>query len=104
MHHAGLLPGDQREAELQLCVVVLGLLGPPDQQGAVAVDPGVDALNDPAAGPFPVLAAQLADLLATAAHVRRERELTEEFAHELVVVGLVQAHALLVLRRLRTMS
>ena len=42
-------PGDQAAGELEQGAVVLGLLRPADEQAAEAVEPGVGALDDPAA-------------------------------------------------------
>jgi len=47
----GFLERDQAAGELEEREVVLGFLRPADQEGAVAVEPGVAGLNDPAAGP-----------------------------------------------------
>jgi hypothetical protein len=43
----GFLERDQSAGELKLGEVVLGFLRPADQQGAVAVEPGVAGLDDP---------------------------------------------------------
>ena len=45
---AGFLEGDQAAGELEQGEVVLVLLGPADEDGAVAVQPGVCGLDDPA--------------------------------------------------------
>jgi hypothetical protein len=46
----GFLEGDQAAGELEECEVVLGFLRPSDQERAVAVEPGVAGLDDPATG------------------------------------------------------
>jgi hypothetical protein len=46
----GLLEGDQAAGELEEGEVVLGLLGPADEDGAVAVQPGVTGFGDPPPG------------------------------------------------------
>jgi hypothetical protein len=46
----GFLECDQAAGELEQREVVLGFLRPADQEGAVAVEPGVTGLDDPAAG------------------------------------------------------
>ena len=46
----GLLERDQSAGELEQGEVVLGFLRPADQERAVAVEPGVAGLDDPAAG------------------------------------------------------
>src|SRR5207247_2376643 len=46
----GFLERDQSAGELEQGEVVLGLLRPADQERAVAVEPGVAGLDDPAAG------------------------------------------------------
>ena len=46
----GFLEGDQSAGELEEGEVVLGFLRPADQEGAVAVQPGVAGFDDPTAG------------------------------------------------------
>lgn len=46
----GLLEREQSAGELEQGEVVLGFLRPADQECAVAVEPGVAGLDDPAAG------------------------------------------------------
>jgi hypothetical protein len=46
----GFLERDQAAGELEECEVVLGFLRPACQEGAVAVEPGVAGLDNPAAG------------------------------------------------------
>lgn len=73
--------------------VAVRLLGPPDQDGAEAVQPGVCAFNDPASclgsgaplGP---------DLLATCAQVQGEPELGCQCARLVIVEALIEAEVL----------
>ena len=74
--------------------MVLGFLRPADQDRAVAVEPGVGAFDDPAAGAEAGLTGQLLLFFATRADVRGEAELVGEFAHLAVVVGRVEAQTL----------
>jgi hypothetical protein len=46
----GFLERDQSAGELEQREVVLGFLRPADQEGTVAVEPGVASLDDPAPG------------------------------------------------------
>ena len=46
----GFLERDQAAGELEEREVVLGFLRPADQEGAVAVEPGVAGLDDPTPG------------------------------------------------------
>jgi hypothetical protein len=74
--------------------VVLGLLRPADQEAAVAVEPLVGALDDPAAGAVVGLAPKRLGFLAARADVRGEAELADQLADDRVVVALVEAEAL----------
>ena len=91
---AGLLERDEAAGELQQGEVVLVLLGPADEDRAVAVQPGVAGLDDPASGAPPGGAELVLDLLAAGADVRREVVVIDQIADLGVVVGLVQADAL----------
>jgi hypothetical protein len=85
--------------------VVLGLLRPADEERAAAVEPGVGALDDPAAGAEAGLAGDRPGFLAAAADVGGEAELDCEFADLVVVVALVQAELLRLLgARLRAVE
>jgi hypothetical protein len=65
----GFLERDQAARELEQRQVVLGFLRPTDQECAVAVEPGVAGLNDPAAGaPVRCRSSEL-ELVAAAADV-----------------------------------
>jgi len=91
---AGLLEGDEAAGELEEREVVFGFLRPADQDRAVAVEPGVACLGDPAAC-FPVgLAGLELDLFAAGADVRRQCVVLGEAADFGVVVGLVETEAL----------
>lgn len=74
--------------------MVLGLLRPADQQTAIAVEPRVGALHDPAAGAVVGLASDCLGLLAARADVSREAELLDQLAHDRVVVALVETERL----------
>jgi hypothetical protein len=69
--------------------VVLVLLGPADKDPAVAVQPGVAGLDDPATG-FPLgVVGLLLDLLAACTDVRCQRVITDQLADGGVVIRLV---------------
>ena len=96
---AGFLEGDQAAGELEDGEVVLVFLRPADQQGTVAVEPGVAGLDDPASG-APARGVQLAfDLFAARADVRCEAAPADELAHAVVVVAAVEAQPLWLLGR-----
>jgi hypothetical protein len=65
----GFLEGDQAAGELEQGEVVLGFLRPADQEGAVAVEPGVAGFDDPAAGAPARRGAFQFELVAAAADV-----------------------------------
>jgi hypothetical protein len=74
--------------------VVLVLLGPADEDGSVAIQPGVAGLDDPAACfPLGVVGLQV-DLLAACTDVRRELVVADQLADFSVVICLIQADAL----------
>lgn len=74
--------------------MVLVLLGPADENPAVAIQPGVAGLDDPAAGlPLGILRLLL-DLLAACADVRRELVVADQLADFSAVICPVQADAL----------
>jgi hypothetical protein len=74
--------------------VVLVFLGLADQDPAVAVQPRVTRLDDPAACPPPGDECLVGDLLAASADVRRQPIAGQQLADFGVVVGPVQAQAL----------
>ena len=76
----GFFEGDQAAGEVEEGEVVLVLLAPADQDAAVAVEPGVGRLDDPAAC-FPARRLRLElDLVAAAADVRGEPVGADELA------------------------
>lgn len=79
--------------------VGVGAFLPAGEDAAEAVEPGVGALDDPAAGAEAGLALERLCLVGAAADVGGERELLGEFADLLVVVGGVEAESLWSLRR-----
>ena len=86
--------GDDPAGKLQQSEVIAGLLRPANEQRAVAVEPGVAGLHNPASG-APSRDVQLVfDLLASGADMGDKPVGADEFPGLLVVVGLVQADAL----------
>src|SRR5438093_6364587 len=91
----GFLEGDQSAGELEEGEVVLGFLRPADQERAVAVEPGVAGLDDPAprapsrSGSFEL------ELVGAAADVRAVAATGCELVDPWVGVTAVQAEALL---------
>ena len=79
--------------------VGVGAFLPAGEDAAEAVEPGVGALDDPAAGAEAGLALDRLCLVDAAADVGGERELLGELADLLVVVGGVEAESLWSLRR-----
>lgn len=78
--------------------VGVGAFLPADEDAAEAVEPGVGALNDPAACAEAGFALDRLRFLAAAADVGGERELLAEFAHLAVVVAAIEAETLRLLR------
>lgn len=74
--------------------MVLGFLRPTDQDRPVAVEPGVGAFDDPAAGAEAGLGCQQPLLVAAGADVCGEAELARELVDLVLVVGAVQTEAL----------
>jgi hypothetical protein len=74
--------------------VVLGLLRPADEQGAVTVKPGVTGFNDPAAGTPTGAAQALLDLLAAASDVGDKPRAAEQIATDAIVVAGIEAETL----------
>jgi len=81
------------------CEVGVGAFLPAGEDAAEAVEPGVGAFDDPAAGAEAGLALDRLCFGAAAADVGGERELLGEFADLLVVVSGVEAESLRKLRR-----
>ena len=90
----GLLEGDEAGGELNEREVVVGLLGPADEQRAVAVHPRVAGLDDPAARAPGRVADLLGEFFAAGADVRLQALRGGQLADLLVVVAAVQAQAL----------
>src|SRR5437763_1714152 len=74
--------------------MVVGLLRPADEQAAEAIEPGVRALDDPAAGAEACLPLERLLLFTAGADVRAEPVLADEFVDLRIVVPLVQADPL----------
>ena len=89
-----LLERDEPAGELEESEVVLVLLRPADQDPAVAVEPAVARLDDPASGAPAGGADLVSDLLAAGSDVRGELVVVGELADVGVVVGPVEAQAL----------
>ena len=90
----GFLEGDQAAGELEEREVVLGFLRPADQEGAVAVEPGVAGLDDPAArAPSGCCSFQL-DLVAAATDASAIAAAGHEVADPGIRVAAVEAQAL----------
>jgi hypothetical protein len=90
----GFLERDQAAGELEEREVVLGFLRPADQECAVAVEPGVARLNDPAAGAPSRCGAFELEFLATATDVGRVAATGRELADPRVGVAAVETEAL----------
>ena len=90
----GFLERDQSASELEQGEVVLGFLRPADQEGAVAVEPGVAGFDDPPsrapAGP----GAFQFELVAAPTDVRREAAADCELVDPRVGVAAVEAQSL----------
>src|SRR5215218_7897177 len=89
-----LLEGDQAAGELEQGEVVLVLLRPADEQRAVAVEPRVAGLDDPAPGPPAGVANLRGELLTAGADVGLEALADGEFADVVVVVAAVETEPL----------
>ena len=74
--------------------VGVGAFLPADEDAAEAVEPGVGAFDDPAAGSEAGLVFECSGFLAAGADVGGERELLAEVAHLAVVVGGVETEPL----------
>lgn len=79
---------------MEHCEVGVGSFLPAGEDAAEAVEPGVGAFDDPAAGAEACLALDRLRFVAAAADVGGERELLREATDLLVVVGSVEAQAL----------
>jgi GDSL-like Lipase/Acylhydrolase family len=87
-------PGDERTGEMKHCQVSVGPLLPANEDAAEAMQPGVGALDHPAAGAEAGLAFERLRLLAAGANVGGEAELGRELTHLGVVVAAVEAEPL----------
>jgi hypothetical protein len=74
--------------------VGVGAFFPADEDAAEAIEPGVGALDDPAADAEAGLALERLRLLGAAADVGREAELVGELADFVVVIAAVEAQSL----------
>ena len=86
-------PADNTEDEVEQSEVVGGLLGPADQDGAEAVEPGVCALDHPT----PRLGTGVAlgpGFLATAAQVQGEAKLLGQGTRLIIVKAFVETEVL----------
>jgi hypothetical protein len=92
--YLGFLECDQSAGELEECEVVLGFLRPADQEGAVAVEPGVAGLDDPAAGMPSWCGSFELDLLAAATDMGCVAATSRELVDPRVAVAAVEAEAL----------
>ena len=90
----GFLECDQSAGELEQREVVLGFLRPADQERAVAVEPGVAGLDDPAAGAPSRRGALQLELVAASADVRGVAAGGGELVDPGVGVAAVETEAL----------
>jgi hypothetical protein len=90
----GFLERDQAAGELEEGEVVLGFLRPADQERAVAVEPGVAGLDDPAASAPTGRAAFEFDLLAATTNVGCVTATVRELVDPRVAVAAVETEAL----------
>ena len=87
-------PGDEAAGEVEHREVGVGAFLPAGEDATEAIQPGVRALDDPAARSEAGLALERPRFLAAAANVRGEAELFEQLAHLVVVVAAVEAEPL----------
>jgi hypothetical protein len=95
----GFLERDQAAGELEEREVVLGFLRPADQEGAVAVEPGVAGLDDPAAGAPSRSGSFQLELVGAAADVGGVAAAGGELVDPGVGVAAVETEALRLLGR-----
>jgi hypothetical protein len=95
----GLLERDQAAGELEQGEVVLGFLRPADQEGAVAVQPGVAGLDDPTPGAPSRCRSFQPELVAAATDVGVVAAAGRELVDPGVGVATVQAQAMRILGR-----
>ena len=87
-------PGDEAAGEVEHGEVGVDAFLPAGEDAAEAVEPGVGAFDDPAAGSEAGLVFERPGLLAAAADVGGEAELIEQLAYLVVVVAAVEAQPL----------
>jgi hypothetical protein len=90
----GFLERDQTAGELEQREVVLGFLRPADQERAVAVEPGMAGLDDPAPRAPPRRGAFELELVAAAADVRGVTAAGGELVDPRVGVAAVETQGL----------
>ena len=88
------MPADQAAGEVEHGEVGVGAFLPAGEDAAEAVQPGVGAFDDPAAGAEAGLAFDRLRFFAAATDVGGERELLGEFAYLVVVVAAVETEIL----------
>lgn len=93
----GFLEGDQAAGELEEREVVLGFLRPADQESAVAVEPGVAGLDDPAASAPAGHCSFELEFLAPATDVGRVATARGELIDPRVPVASVETESLRIL-------
>jgi hypothetical protein len=93
----GFLERDQAAGELEEREVVVGFLRPADQEGAVAVEPGVARLDDPAPGAPSRCGSFEFELLSAATDVGGVAAAGRELVDPRVGVAAVEAEGLRVL-------
>jgi len=79
--------------------IVLSLLLPADKNTAKAVHPAMGAFDDPAAGAFVRILCEITRFLIAGANMSGKTKLSQERTHLIVVVALVQTHALWLISR-----
>src|SRR3954447_8237491 len=90
-------PGDDGAGEVKQGEVVGGFLGPADQDGTEAVEPGMGTLDDPAPR-FGLDMALGPGFLAAAAQMQREAEFLGQSARLVIVEPLVETEMLWAVR------
>jgi len=90
----GFLECDQSAGELEEGEVVLGFFRPADQEGAVAVEPGVAGLDDPASRAPAGTGAFQFEFVAAPTDVRCEAATGRELGDPRIGVAAVETEAL----------
>jgi hypothetical protein len=93
----GLLERDQSAGELEQREVILGFLRPADQEGAVAVEPGMAGLDDPTPSAPSGCGSFELELLVATTDVGAVAAAGRELVDPRVGVATVEAEALRVL-------